>query len=851
MPPPMVQLTDPEVEAATALVIARLLAESDVRARGRAAANRLRARWESFDEAELAEVLADAEVVREMTRPGRRRPETQVGERVRAVLAGDAVVPGDVATRAVEAAKAAARMCALAEALRRGPVGINILSGMDVISAAASAALARAAASALDERLAEQAPTIAALADELRRGLATYPQEHAAGELANRLAAASYERRRRADRLTEALLARAEPEVVPVLPPARPESEQLAWLRDFMGESLYTDTDAKDGANWLGSDPFRLRELPPEPDFLAGIDTTSVPAAYVAPLLRSIDLVRPAPEAIALNEPAEVSRSSATEIPRVLHAIWLGGVPRPDSPFLRNLGYAALRYAGEIDVVLWTDLARGAVPDHLLGWAREHDVALVNIFEVFHAGAPMLTHAQYILEMAKQLPRGYAAASDLLRLEVVHRFGGVYADGDLEYADQARDMAVHGPHPEGLVEFLDRLAASELGFTMDPLPRGGIGNDIVAGPAGHRAIRLWLEETRVNYFRSHAQIFGGLPAMALPYVGEARCAMRYVAPSRTGRVHHRVLKLLGLAGPDLPATQPPFRFNSVGSWIPTPTDAPPAQGSMDDEQVLDVLARCLTVLEWQSVAREGDLYLAAVEPVVRGLLPDPEAAWIALLTVLSTLPGVEVTSVTDVRRRDDGELDRIELPPEAQALIHRRSASESDWLGAGLSADGRTTWLVDERVEAAELRGVYQSPCSLLEVLRPLTEVAYDVVGRPIGLWIRPEDAVRRWRVLDRFRCVPHGWIGVSVGGPPGWDWREHWPLDAVTIAELLLGAGALGRPVLLSAPWGGRDFVGRLAKRLGALLGQDVEVVEGPVPLSAGRGTGGRAAAGGRGVAR
>ena len=664
--------------------------------------------------------------------------------------------------------------------------------------------------------------------------------QDAALALERRLAAASRERGLRADRLAEALLARAKPQIVPVLPAATPEPGFLPRLRDIVGESLYTDADAADGAKWLGSDPFRLRELPLPAHCLAGLDTRILAPEHVAPLLRGLSLTRPIPDRLDLGgQSAAVSRNARTgfEIPRVLHAIWFGGAPAAESPVLRNLGYAARRYAGEVAVVLWTDLVRGAVPGHLLGWAAEHDVALLNVFELFHADSPMITHAQCVLELAKQLPRGYAAASDLARLEIVYRFGGVYADADLEYADQDRDPDLPGPRPENLVEFLDRLAESRPGFTMDPLPQGGIGNDIAAAPARHRVIRLWLEETRVNYFRSHAQIFGGLEAMALPYVGEERYAMRYVAPYRTGRVHHRVLNLLGLTDATLPATQPPFRFVSRGSWIPIPGAKPPARRSdLDEDEVLAVLERCLTVLEWQSVAREGDLYLATIDPVVR-TLPDPGAAWIALLTVLPTLPGAaRITSVTDVRRRDDHGMERIELPPEAQALIDRHafggaSGAPADWLGAELAADGGTVaWLVDERVEAAALRDRTEAR-SPLELFARLTEVAHDASsGEPVGLWIRPDDQVRAWRHPLRFAYLPSGWFGISLGGPPGWDWREHWPLDAETIAGLVLAAGAAGRPVVLSAPWDVRRGAGRPAALLGALLDQPVKFVDGPL---------------------
>jgi hypothetical protein len=699
--------------------------------------------------------------------------------------------------------------------------------------------------------------------------------------VAARLAAAARERGRRAGELAGSLLARAKPETLPLLPAAGPPPDQLEWLRTMIGPALYTPTDAQRGADWLGSDAFRLRELPAAPPFLADVAIGSLPAELVGPLLRRIDLTRPAPTTAKLAvkalsaEPGRMSTHRRTpeqrrwgragqegapllpavaRVPRVLHSIWLGGIVPPDSPVRRNLGYAARRYAGHLDVVLWTDLPRSAFardgdPEtrRFADWARRRGVILANVHEVFHAGAPMITHAQFVLEMAQQLPRGYAAASDLLRVELINRFGGLYLDGDLEYAEQYLPVgpwAPQGPRPENLVEFLNRLAASDLGFTVNPMPGSAVGgcpNDALAGPAGHPAIRLWLEATRVNYFRPVPELFQTVRIMALPYVGQSYAAMRHITPVRTGRVHHAVLAKLGLSAPDLPPTQPPLRFRSAGSWVRAGADA--KMGTEPEpahEEVVRILARCLTYLEWQLAARVGDLYLTSIAPIVRSL-PEPGAAWTALFTVFAALRGprgagsaaAAVRSVTDVRRRDDGSLERIELPPEVEALIDRgarivSTGTGADWIGAEVSADGAAAvWLLHERVEPALLREVGGPVPSLVELFTPLTEVVADPTGRPIGLWIRPADAADAARDPERFASLPEGRVGVGIGGPADWDWGSELPLGPETLAELLLDAGLVGAPVVLSVPEGGTKFAQGLAARLGELLDQPVEVVE------------------------
>jgi len=711
-------------------------------------------------------------------------------------------------------------------------------------------------------------------------------------EVEARLAAAARERARLAERLTESLLARAKPETLPLLPASGPPMDQREWFRAMTGVPLYDLADAQNAADWLGSDPFRLRELPAPPPFLADIAIESLPAESVGPLLRRIDLTRPAPTAVELTvkalsaEPVRVSTHERSpeqrrwgradeegapllppvaRIPRVLHSIWLGEIVKPGSPVLYNVGYAARRYAGVIDVVLWTDLPRSAFaedgdPDarRLADWARRRGVILASIFEVFHAAAPMTTHPQFVLEMTKQLPRGYAAASDLLRVELIERFGGIYLDCDLQHTDQytaAGPCAPHGPRPENLLEFLNRLAASDLGFTMNPMTGalgllGGCPNDALAAPAGHPAIRLWLEEMRVNYFRPVPKLFESLQVMALPYVGHSHVALRYVTPVRTGRVHHAVLAKLGLTPGDLPPTQPPLRFRSAGTWARAGADAKsetaPEPGY---EELVQILARCLTYLEWQLAARTGDLYLTSIDYVVRNL-PDPGAAWMALFDVFGVLSGprgagsatAAVRSVTDVRRRDDGLLQRIELPPEVAAMIDRRSriartgaetAAPTEWIAAELSPNGFPVWLLDERVEPAVLREAGEPVPSLPELFAPLTEVAVDSADRPIGLWIRPPSAADEYRDSERFALLPPDHVGVSIGGPPDWDWGAQLPLGAETLAELMIAAGLVGSPVVLSVPEGSarfsRGISARLAARLCTLLDQPVDIVEMP----------------------
>ncbi|MFY1632197.1 TcdA/TcdB catalytic glycosyltransferase domain-containing protein [Solwaraspora sp. WMMB335] len=499
-----------------------------------------------------------------------------------------------------------------------------------------------------------------------------------------------------------------------------PEGVLLDWLRRLTAPALYTTGNEELAARrWFAGDPYGLRVLPAPPPFLAGRDVRALPAGQVAPLLRRLSMTRSAPDPTELTAAAlavqagplsvaerdprsrrwgQPPESGApplpdmTEIPRLVHGIWLGRPIPETSVFWRNYGDLADRYQGRVDVVLWTDLPRERLTTgpgrRLRDWARAHGVHLVNVHEVFHAAAPMTLHAAYTNEMCKQLPRGYAAASDLLRIEIVHRFGGMYADGDLGFGS-------------GLEELIDRVAGCPHGFTFSLKQDGSVFSDMIIAPARHPAIALYRELTRLRYFLDQPALFGGIRRMAGAFAQTDRQEERYVTTPRTGRMHIATLRLVGMHRGHLVSGHPVVREGREMSWLPPTPGADPTMRHLGD-QMLPVLQRTVTFLRWQLLARNGDLYLTAAAPVIRGL-PDPDTAWVALLRALAELTSdvAPVRSVTDLRRNDDLTLHPVELPPTARCLITR--PGHDAWIGAVLTS-GDTAWLLEERTRRAGLR---------------------------------------------------------------------------------------------------------------------------------------------------
>ncbi|MEV7189817.1 hypothetical protein [Kitasatospora sp. NPDC093102] len=737
---------------------------------------------------------------------------------------------------------------------------------------ARTAARVRAAVSALERHRDARGGELLRLAVRLAEGSAAEAiGEAEARRLRHRLTASGG--RNRADALTAALVgaARTGDRTEPVLP-RPPAPELLAWFRTVLHPDLHTAEFERPRAEWLGPDRFGLRELPPPPPYLAELDIAAVPPEQLAPLFRRLSMTRPAPEAADLapevlaTEAGQVARARRTpeqrrwgrrtapeapplpesvEIPLIAHGVWLGKPMPATTGFWRNFGDGARRYRGEAQFVLWLDIPRerfdgaratprpDSGPDpyqdvrEQLEWAEANGIALVNLHEVFHAGHPPKLHASIVLEMCKQVPRGFAAASDHLRVELIERFGGIYLDGDNAFV-----APEDGPEPAGsLPELARSVAGSPHAFTLNPLPGVGIANDIFIAPARHPFASLWVECARLNYFRSQPEIFGGLDKMAREYVGQVHAGLRYIAPSRSGRVHHAALRYAGIDPAELTLTSSAIRHGSECSWIPPrtgePAVAPRAAGADPTPQVL---RRLLAFLEWQLTARDGNLYLSAADPVIRGL-PDPEAAWVALLRAIDELGvGRRVTSVTDLRRNDDGVLEQVALPPEANRLLVRWSRP-GRWLGdTHQGRPGRPAWLLDEAVVPASMPGrAHPSAGPEEHREQPYVELLRDGWGAPLGLWFRPPESCDPHANAARFHCLPPGHAAVHLGSRAGGGWLGELNLSAEQIAEYLGRYLLLGRPVLLTVPRGGLEHSGPLAERLAQVVRRPVRLLHSP----------------------
>ena len=481
----------------------------------------------------------------------------------------------------------------------------------------------------------------------------------------------------------------------------RGEEPRYSSPSELVSDLQRTAVNGPPPAPLLGPDLFGLYRAPEPPEFLRGHDFRHLTAGQGISFLDLLDLAKgyqlsrehldPAnlednrvwtlekerpDDKLAAWAPGDVEPlAKTTSTPLLMHAIWLGG-PLKDTgtmhAFRRNFGDAADRLGDGIVPVLWTDVPRwqtelalttaapeeGPDPLHdvrdLLRWAAEHRVQLINVDEVFTSEHPMRAQEFYLSELAKQTGPGFAAASDILRLELMHRFGGLYTDGD---------NVVHG------LDDVVRAAESDAGYAVHRVG-GNIANSAFTMAKGHPFAASYLDQLRENYGQTQANLMPrevdslGQGFFATPMGRVHRQSVMY----RTGPVAMtETARRIGLnSALELPGmTQ--IRMNSDHSWLLPPQGDPAPLA--DRFETRELTQRVIQTLVRGLHNRDGDLHLTAVEPAVRRHA-DPDLVWQAALSYIAADPELSalVRTVTD-RSSYTGEVHDVPLPPAARALL--------------------------------------------------------------------------------------------------------------------------------------------------------------------------------------
>ncbi|MFG2632290.1 hypothetical protein, partial [Streptomyces sp. NPDC048473] len=387
-------------------------------------------------------------------------------------------------------------------------------------------------------------------------------------------------------------------------------------------------------------------------------------------------------------------------VPALVHAIWLGGPlleHGASAGFWKRYGGAARNLGGGAVFVLWTDVprekieqvseAREAPADPLLAdvwrmvsWATSNGVRLVNTHEVYNASRPMELHTEFLTETAKQSGAGWAAASDILRLEILDVFGGLYNDGDNDILN---------------LDALAHVTTSAEGFAITADSNSGI-----ATHAAHPFVRQAKRFLRENYRKTQTRLY---PVSTVKFpptfwsrgMGRAR---RYSVMLRTGpNAYLDVAKSLSYQGlVDLPRI-PGITTRSDLSWQTAPERS---TRTWSHQETVDFTVRVVHTLVRGLYNRNGDLHLTYIaDAVSRHRRPD--LVWDAALGFLASRDDLRplVLSVTAVRQLAEGFPDAVvRLPPAAEALLRPATGQE-----AGVAIGDSEGWWLGERSRPVRL----------------------------------------------------------------------------------------------------------------------------------------------------
>ncbi|WP_327250036.1 hypothetical protein [Streptomyces sp. NBC_01320] len=509
----------------------------------------------------------------------------------------------------------------------------------------------------------------------------------------------------------------------PPAAPYRSADELLADLRASVIAPPHVRRPEED-TYLLGPDLFGTRWPAPPPGFLAGHDFTSLAGGQAITFLRRLDVALEAPShtemapaKLAEDERVWVTERSdpelrawagradlpplpaTTETPALLHYIWLGGQAQL---FRESLEWTASNYR-DLQFVLWTDIPRAdfdrakalgqawdsprlADVGNMLSWAAPRNIVVVNVDEVFNAQSPMLLHEFYKAESAKQTGPGHAAASDILRLEVTRRFGGVYLDGDNAFHD-----------PSSLTEVLD----SREGYAIDhDKNTGSIGNSSLAMSMNHPFAAVYLDEMKKRYSKSQRDLMPpDIHSADSTYLATPQGRIR-----RNTAVLNSVALRIGIDPADYPSL-PGVIATSALTWLDKPEPAPQGAPAPGHPETLRTAQLLIQSLVRDLYNRDGDLHLTAADQALHGH-PQRDLLWEAALAFIAQWPELASKAVTLTLHRADGDSwHQVRLPAAAAAWL--------DFDTPAAVGEHPTMWL-----------GEYQTPVRLRPPFRPHTPAA-------------------------------------------------------------------------------------------------------------------------------
>lgn len=448
----------------------------------------------------------------------------------------------------------------------------------------------------------------------------------------------------------------------------------------------------------LGPDPYGVREAPDAPAFLKSYDYAALQPEQLSAFFGAIDLTQEAPAQKSDLAPNQLARDASKvttgatgrKIPHQAHAIWLGG-PLKNVDFMNNVADTAARYP-DWDFLVWSNVSRAVFdqvrqqpvpavgPDPLIDvramrtWAQDARVKIVSVDEVFSGKNAMGLEAFYKSEEAKQMGPGFAGASDILRVEILKRFGGVYCDGDNVIGD-------------GLAEAVQVVADSDKGLGVADMA-GRLNNSAFISDRGNAFWTPMQQVMAANYEKNQRELLGR--------ERERMLRMEVMARTGPGGALQKALTDEGITVENAGIPEAAVHVESAASWVIPGGSQPlagdvagpagfqprdlavatggvnvagphealaPAADNADDLSMLQAAKLAVSTLVRELRNRPGNLHLPVVEPAIRRQ-KQPDLVYMAVLETIADMP-------KEAARTTSATMNNIALPREALDLLFR------------------------------------------------------------------------------------------------------------------------------------------------------------------------------------
>lgn len=511
----------------------------------------------------------------------------------------------------------------------------------------------------------------------------------------------------------------------------------------------------------LGPDAFDLRRPDPPRVWAKGFPWKKLTDGQVSRLLRMISMTEPEPTAEQVRsikaDPGSVITENGRTAPKIWKFIWVGdplqedrttdGKPGPMSEIRDNLARFAKEYGGEIPLVLFVDRKRedyarvkDASGDDLsyfesglrseYAWAKKHNIALVDYFEVFNEENPGALHPFIRAEQADPTGEGKATQADWTKGELQYLFGGGLSDVDnLIKAGLREDMRSALKSPDGFGRDKD-------------------SNTIYFGPAKLPYFKAFLDAVPGTYELDVAGLYPtGHKGLKRPSPAHEPWDWTQRHILRREVVWHRVGRALAAAAKHMhePFTDwKSITVKSAGTWRPPRTTR---NIYMKREETERLAVQLASTMIRESYFLNGTLDLFRLDTAIRKH-KHPELLYNGVLGFLQKNFRSRFRAVADAGYDDAHTQHVVKLPKASRELFE-------------VDPDrNRDDWLLGRRVLSATFKEHVYPPSSGAST--PMTP---DTPGTPVS-----PGTPSKW--VERFQ---------PLGPDPDWeqpkrDWNsEHW----------------------------------------------------------------------------